>query len=157
MRNRPFTLAYGAVLLLGMAGRAIAQDAIAQDNGVQQPSAREQLQHIHTPQSIDQELARLTKDLELTPEQQKQVRPLLEEHHDKIQALLDKNPKATRQELGPQIHAISDETHRKIHALLTAHQKESEKAMQQREHNGGENRRSAPPAAALATPSSSAS
>jgi predicted HTH transcriptional regulator len=157
MRNRAFTLAYGAVLLLGMAGRAIAQDAIAQDNGVQQPSAREQLQRIHTPQSIDQELARLTKDLELTPEQQKQVRPLLEEHHDKIQALLDENPKASRQELGPQIHAISDETHRKIHALLTDHQKELEKAMQQREHNGGENRRSAPPAAALATPSSSAS
>ena len=117
---------------------------------------REQLQHIHTPQSIDQELARLTKDLELTPEQQKQVRPLLEEHHDKIQALLDKNPKASRQELGPQIHAISDETHRKIHGLLTDHQKELEKAMQG-EHNGGENRRSAPPAAASPKPSSSAS
>jgi len=41
-----------------------------------------------------------------------------------------------------QIHAISDETHRKIHALLTDHQKELEKAMQQREHNGEENRRS---------------
>ena len=157
MRNRPFMLAYGATLMLGMAGRAIAQDAVAQDNGVQQPSAREQLQHIHTPQSIDQELGRLTKDLELTREQQKQVRPLLEEHHDKIQALLDKYPKASRQELGPQIHAISDETHRKIHALLTDHQKELEKAMQQREHNGGDDRRSAPPAAALATPSSSAS
>jgi hypothetical protein len=157
MRNGPFTLAYGAMLMLGMAGRAIAQDAVAQDNGVQQPSAREQLQHIHTPQSIDEELGRLTKDLELTREQQKQVRPLLEEHHDKIQALLDKNPKASRQELGPQIHAISDETHRKIHALLSDHQKELEKAMQQREHNGGENRRYAPPAAALATPSSSAS
>src|SRR5437899_5617635 len=52
-----------------------------------------------TPQSIDQELARLTKGLELTPEQQRQVRPLLEEHHDRIQALLDKNPKASRQEL----------------------------------------------------------
>jgi periplasmic protein CpxP/Spy len=137
MRNGPFTLAYGAMLMLGMAGRAIAQDAVAQDEGVQQPSAREQLQHIHTPQSIDQELARLTKDLELTREQQKQVRPLLEEHHDKIQALLDKNPKASRQEIGSQILAISDETHRKIHALLTDHQKELEKAMQQREHNGG--------------------
>jgi len=155
MRNRPFMLAYGATLMLGMAGRAIAQDAVAQDNGVQQPSAREQLQHIHTPQSIDQELGRLTKDLALTPEQQKQVRPLLEEHHDRIQALLDKNPKASRQELGPQIHAISDETHRKIHALLSDHQKELEKAMQQREHNGGENRRSAPPAAAPPEPSSS--
>jgi hypothetical protein len=53
-------------------------------------------------QSIDQELARLTKDLELTPEQQQQVRPLLEEHHDRIQALLDENPAASRQKLQSQ-------------------------------------------------------
>lgn len=141
MRSQLFTLAYGVTLMLGMAGPAVAQDS-----GVQQPSARQQLQHIHTPQSIDQELARLTKDLELTAEQQQQVRPLLVDHHDRIQALLDKNPSASRQELGPQIHVISDDTHRKIHALLTDHQKELEKAMQQREHNGEENRRSAPPA-----------
>jgi predicted HTH transcriptional regulator len=128
------------MLIFGIAGLAVAQD-----NGAQQPSAREQLQHIHTPQSIDQKLASLTKDLELTSEQQQQVRPLLQEHHDKIQALLDKNPKASRQELGPQIHAISDETHRQIHALLTDHQKELEKAMVHHEHNGEENRRSAPP------------
>ena len=102
-----------------------------------------------------QKLASLTKDLELTPEQQRQVRPLLQEHHDRIQALLDKNPKASRQELGPQIHGISDETHRKIHTLLTDHQKELEKAMQQRERNGEENRRSAPPATASPEPSSS--
>src|SRR5467141_1121924 len=152
MRNRPFTLADGVMVMFGM-----ACPAVGQDNGIQQPSARQQLQHIHPPQSIDQELARLTKDLELTPEQQQQVRPLLEEHHDKIQALLDKNPKASRQELGPQIHAISDETHRQIHALLADHQKELEKAMQQREHDGRENRRSAPPGAASPEPSSSVS
>jgi hypothetical protein len=150
MRNRPLTLAYGAMLIIGM-----ARPAVAQYNAVQQPSAGQQLQHFHTPQSIDQELARLTKDLELTPKQRQQVRPLLEKHHDRIQALLDKNPTASRQELGSQIHAISDETHRKIHALLTDHQKELEKAMQQREHNGGENRRSAPPGAASSEPSSS--
>jgi predicted HTH transcriptional regulator len=125
----------------------MAGTAVAQDNGAQQSSARQQLQHIHTPQSIDQELARLIEDLELTPEQQQQIRPLLEEHHDKIQALLDKNPTASRQELAPQIHAISDETHHQIHALLTDHQKELEKAMQQREHKGEENRRPDPPAA----------
>jgi len=139
VRHRRFAVAYGFMLMLAMAGLAVAQD------GEQQPSAREQLQHIHTPQSIDQKLASLTKDLELTPEQQRQVRPLLQEHHDRIQALLDKNPKASRQELGPQIHAISDETHHKIHALLTDHQKELEKAMVQREHHGEEHRRSAPP------------
>lgn len=48
MRNQPFTLAYGVMLMLGMEGTAVAQE-----NGVQQPSARQQLQHVHTPQSID--------------------------------------------------------------------------------------------------------
>ncbi len=61
-----------------------------------------------------------------------------------FRALLDKNPTLSRQELAPQIHAIRDETHRKIHVLLTDHQKELEKAMQQREDNGEENRRSTP-------------
>jgi hypothetical protein len=142
MQNRTFALAYVLVLMLEMPCPGALQDAGAQ----QPPSAREQLQHIHTPQSIDQELARLTKDMELTREQQEQIRPLLVEHHDRIQGLLDKNPTASRQQLGPQIHAISDETHHQIHALLTDHQRELEKAMQQREHHGEENRRSPPPA-----------
>jgi hypothetical protein len=38
MRNRPFRLAYGVMLMLGMAGAAVAQD-----NGAQQPSVRQQL------------------------------------------------------------------------------------------------------------------
>jgi hypothetical protein len=130
------------MLMLGM-----SHAAVAQDSAVQSPSARQELQAIYTPRSIDQELDHLTKDLELTPAQQKQVRPLLEEHHNKIQALLDKNPTASRQALGPQIHAISDETHHEIHALLDDHQRQLEKAMQQRERNGGESRRPVPPAA----------
>src|SRR5882757_10964133 len=146
MSNRGVKVMYGLMLALGTASLALGQD-----NPVQQPSARQQLQHIHTPQSIDQELVRLTKDLELTPEQQQQIKPLLEEHHDKIQALLDKNPDASRRQLGPQIHAISDETHREIHALLSDHQKQLEKAMQQRERNGEENRRPGPPAASPET------
>jgi len=148
MQARTFTLAYGVIFALGL-----ASSAVAQEKGDQQPSAREQLQQIYTPQSIDQELTRLTKDLKLTPDQQQKVRPLLQEHHDSIQALLDKNPNASRQDIGQQIHAISDETHRQIHALLTDHQKELEKAMQQREHNGEENRRPASPAAEPPDPS----
>ena len=152
MPNLAFKLTYGVMLTFGMATLALAQD-----NAMQPPSARQQLQHIHTPQSLNQELVRLTKDLELTPKQQQQVRPLLEEHHNRIQALLDKNPNASRQELGSQIHAISDETHREIHALLSDHQKQLEKAMQQREHKGEENRRPAPPTIASPEPSPSAS
>jgi Spy/CpxP family protein refolding chaperone len=143
MRNRAFAFVCGVTLMVSMAGVMVAQDS-----GVPQPSARQELQHIHGPQSLDQELARLTKDLELSPEQRQQVRPLLEKHHDRIQSLLDKNPKASRQELAPQIHAISEDTHRAIHAILSDHQKELEKAMQQREHSGEENRRPAPSSAA---------
>jgi hypothetical protein len=118
-------LAYGVVLLLAM-----VRPAVAQQDAAQQAPAHEQLEQFHGPRSIDQEFAHLTKDLELTAKQQQRVRPLLEQHHDRIQALFDKNPTASREELGPQIHAISDETHREIHALLTDHQRELEKTMQ---------------------------
>jgi phosphoribosyl-dephospho-CoA transferase len=152
MPIRLLMIVFVIMFMLGTVGSVKAQD-----NGSSQPSASEQLQHIHSPQSIDQELDHLTKDLELTSEQEQRVRNLLQEHHDKIQSLLDKNPGASRQQLGPQIHAISDETHREIHALLTDHQKELEKAMQYRENNGQERRRSAPFPAPSLDPSISAS
>ena len=136
MPNR--NIKYRVMLTFAMACFTLAQDDMAQ-----QPSARQQLQHIHTPRSIDQELARLTERLELTPEQQQKVRPMLERHHDRIQALLDASPTASRQQLGPQIHAISDETHREIHVLLSAHQKQLEKTLQQRGHQSEEPRRPA--------------
>jgi Spy/CpxP family protein refolding chaperone len=150
MLNRTVKFTYGVMLVLGMTSLALAQE-----NAGRPLSARQELQRIHTPQSIDQELAHLIKDLELTPAQQQQVRPLLDEHHDRIQAVLDKNPNATRQELGPQIHAISEDTHHEIHALLSDHQKQLEKTMQEREHRGGEFGRPAPPMTGSPEPSSS--
>jgi hypothetical protein len=127
-----FTIGLTGMLALGMTGIAIAQEHESQPQG------------IHGPRSIDQELDHLTKDLELAPNQQKQVRLLLQEHHDKIQALLDNNPKLSRKDLGSQIHAISDETHHEIEALLTEHQKQLAKAMQERMHKGEESRRPSP-------------
>jgi hypothetical protein len=133
---------------------AMAGVDFAQDNTEQQPAVRQQLQHIHTFQSIEQELVRLTKELKLTPEQQQQIRPLLEAHHDKIQALFDKNASASRQELALQIHAISEGTHREVHVLLSDQQKILERAMQQRENQGEESRRPQPSTPGSADPSS---
>ena len=65
MRIHVFIFAAGLMLTLGM-----AMPVVAQNSGAQQPSARQQLQNIHTPESFEQELAHLTKDLELTPAQQ---------------------------------------------------------------------------------------
>jgi len=130
-----------AMLVLGMTAIATAQENTPK---LQVPNQARP--GIHGPRSIDQELDHLTKDLELTPSQRKQVRPLLDEHHDRIQALFDNNPKLSRQELGTQIHAISDETHHQIDALLTERQKQLAKAMQERMRNGEESRRSTPSA-----------
>jgi Spy/CpxP family protein refolding chaperone len=134
-----FTIGSTGMFALGMTGIAIAQENAPQSQGPNQARPG-----IHGPRSIDQELDHLTKDLELTPNQRKQIRPLLDEHHDKIQALFDNNPKLSRQDLGSQIHAISDETHHRIEALLTEHQKQLAKAMQERMRNGEESRRPAP-------------
>ena len=134
-----FTVGFTAMLALVMTAIAMAQQNVAQPQDPNQTRPA-----IHGPRSMDEELDHLTKDLELTPEQRKQVRPLLQEHHDKIQALLDKNPTPTRQDLAPQIHAFSDQTHHEIEALLTKHQKQLAKAMQERMHAGQENRRPAP-------------
>jgi periplasmic protein CpxP/Spy len=135
-----FAVGLAGMFALGMTGIAIAQGNAPQSQGPNQARAG-----IHSPRSIDQELDHLTKDLELSPNQRKQVRPLLDKHHDTIQALFDNNPKLSRQDLGPQIHAISDETHHQIEALLTDHQKQLAKAMQERMRNGEEGRRPAPP------------
>jgi periplasmic protein CpxP/Spy len=118
--------------------------AMAQENAPQPQGSNQAPRGIHTPQSIDQELDHLTKDLELTPNQRKEIRPLLEEHHGRIQTLFDNNPKLSREDLSARIHAISDETHHQIEALLTEHQKQLAKAMQKRMHDGEESRRPTP-------------
>ena len=135
-----FIVGLSGMLVLGMTGIAFAQENAAQSQSANQAPG------IHGPRSIDEELDHLTKDLELTPKQRKQVKPLLQEHHDKIQALFDKNPGVSRQDLGPQIHAISDETHHEVEALLTEHQKQLARAMQERMHSGEASRRPALPA-----------
>ena len=104
--------------------------AATQPHAVPAPEAN--VAAIHSPRSIDQELDHLTKALQLTSLQRKEIRPLLQEHHDKIQALLDKNATLSRAALQSQIHAISDDTHHRIEALLTQHQKQLAKAMQRR-------------------------
>jgi protein CpxP len=133
-----------AIGLTGMLALGIAGIAMGQEHAPQPPGPEQARQGIHGPRSIDQELDHLTKDLELTANQRKQIRPLLQEHHDRIQVLFDESPKLSREELGPQIHAISDETHHQIEALLTEHQKQLAKAMQERMHAGDESRRPAP-------------
>ncbi|HTJ57223.1 MAG TPA: hypothetical protein VL418_06650 [Devosiaceae bacterium] len=136
MRTLLFAALSGA-MVLSVIGAATAQQGVPG----RPPGFARIIQQFHSPASVDEELARLAKDLKLSPTQQKQTRVLLLKHQSEIQALLDKNPTASRQALGPEIHAISDKTHQAIHALLTKSQRQLEQQMVQRLNDGQESRR----------------
>jgi septal ring factor EnvC (AmiA/AmiB activator) len=140
MRSMAGVLA-GGLLALGLVGAAMAQPA-AGAGGPQGADWRQQLAAHHDPQrAIDDELSRLTRDLQLTPQQVAAVTPILHEHQDRIQALLDDNPSITREAYQAQVHLISQQTHDQINSLLTARQLELMKAMVGRLDQGRETRR----------------
>ena len=141
-------LLFGGVAVLGAAGCAMAQEKVTTTQAQQahplQGAAdwRERVQKNHSAdQSIEQQVRRLTKDLDLTPEQQEKVRQLSKEHNDRIQKILDTAPPTlTRQAFTVQVHAISQEFHDSVNAILTPHQLELMKAMVSRLDNGKEDR-----------------
>jgi hypothetical protein len=75
--------------------------------------------------SVDEALANLTKNLDLTPDQVAKIRPILQAHHDRIRNVLETGPAVmTHDQFMAQVHAISAQTHDQINALLTPHQLE---------------------------------
>jgi membrane-bound lytic murein transglycosylase len=139
---------FGAVAVLCAAGCATTPENAAPPKAKQAHSLqgaadwRERMQKNHNAaRSIEQQVDRLTKDLELTPEQQEKVRQLSKEHNDKIQKILDTAPPTlTYEAFNAQVHAISRENHDANNAILTPHQLELMKAMVDRLDNGKEDR-----------------
>jgi hypothetical protein len=73
--------------------------------------------------SVDQALANLTRNLSLTPVQVAKIRPILQQHHDRILAILKTAPASmTHDDFMLQVHRISAETHDQVNALLTPKQ-----------------------------------
>jgi hypothetical protein len=145
-----FGLLLSGAVALGGVGVALAQETAAQapqqqigrTGGPQGAGWRQQLARLHDPQrAIDDELSRLTRDLQLTPEQVAKVKPILHEHQDRIQAVLEQNPSITREAFQAQVHAISQATHHQINSLLTARQLQLMQDMVARLGDRQENRR----------------
>jgi hypothetical protein len=142
-------LLFGCVAVFGAAARGNAQEKAAPRQGQRaqglQGAAgwRERMQKNHNAeQSIEQQVQRLTKDLELTPEQQLKVRQLAKEHNARIQKILDTAPDTlTYVGFQTQVHAISQDFHNSVNATLTPHQLALMKAMVGRLDSGTEQRR----------------
>ena len=141
------TLMFGSVALFGAAGCTMSQQEITPPQAAhsQRGAAdwRERMQENQDPdRSIEQQVHRLTRDLRLTPEQQKKVRQLSKEHNDRIQQILDAPPTATYEAFRAQVYAISQRYNDAVSALLTPDQIELMKAMVGRLDNVKEDRRS---------------
>jgi hypothetical protein len=144
-------LFFGVVALLGAAGCAKAQEKApppqtqAQQADARQAVAdwRERMQKHHSAdRSIEQQVHRLTKDLDLAPEQQEKVRQLSKKRNDTIQKILDTAPPTliTQEAFTAQVLALSHEYHDAVNAILTPHQLELMKAIVGRLDNGKEDR-----------------
>jgi Spy/CpxP family protein refolding chaperone len=118
-------VAMGGVLCLGMSSGAVAQTPSnpGQDQAQSAPQAQPQM-------TMDQRMARLTQMLDLTPAQQQQIRPVLEQAQQKMQALAADNatPMADRQ---AKAVAIRDNIRTQIDAILTPEQTQKVQAMSQ--------------------------
>jgi Spy/CpxP family protein refolding chaperone len=100
-------------------------EAVAYATGLPDPTSWRQAMLARGPAvSVDQALAGLTKNLELTPDQAVKIRPILQAHHDRIRNILEIAPAVlTHDEFKTQVYSISAETHEQINALLTDRQR----------------------------------
>ena len=130
MRNPVFTLALGSMLALGAATTTIyAQDTTTQP----QAATPQQGQWGHGPRRMDpdRQLQHMTKALNLSSDQQTQIKPILQERQQKMQALWQ-DQSLSREDRHSKAQEIQQDTHSKIEAVLNDEQKQKFETMQQR-------------------------
>jgi len=130
MRKTLCTLALTG--LLSLAGSA----ALAQDNTTAAQPQQGQGQWGHGPHGMNPEaqLQHLTKHLDLTADQQAQIKPILESRDQQAKRLWQDQSLA-QQDRHIKMKAIQEDSKAKIEAVLNDTQKQKYEAMQERGHD----------------------
>jgi Spy/CpxP family protein refolding chaperone len=136
MRNQLFTLALTGLLAAGSA--LYAQDSSAAPAQQQQQQGQWNAGHGRPMQDPDHQLQHMTKQLDLSSDQQTQIRPILVDRQQKMQALWQ-NQSLSREDRHTQMQSIREDSKSKIEAVLNDQQKQKFDAMQDRmrERRGG--------------------
>jgi periplasmic protein CpxP/Spy len=136
MKTRLVTLALGGLLTVGSTCAALAQDTPpppqnpTQDQNQAGPPA-DRPRERGMRMDPDRQLERLTRELNLTTDQQTQIKPLLVERQQKMQALFQ-NQSAAPEDRRTQGRSIMEGTNNSIKAVLNDDQKQKFEAMQER-------------------------
>lgn len=146
MRTRIFSLALGCALTLGVTAAALAQDNAPPPPDQSQPGPG-------GPRRMDpdRQLEHLTRALSLTTDQQAQIKPLLVDRDQKMQALFQ-NQSISQQDRHTQMRSISDGTNNSIKAVLTDQQKQKFDEMHEHMGRRGRGEGGPPPAEAPPAP-----
>lgn len=130
IRISRFAFYVGIVLTCAGAGRALAQNTAPQT-----PEAQSQPAIPARRTVAERQLLRLTKNLDLTSDQQNQIKPLLVDRQQRLDALF-KDQSVAEEDRSAKAKAIVQEAHNKIEALLTAEQQTKFKSMLRYAPNG---------------------
>ncbi len=141
MRTTIRTFALGTALCMGLGtGAALAQDAATTPQDT--PPAGQEMHRGHGPMSTEQQLAHMTKALNLTADQQTQIKPLLDARRQQMMQMHE-DKSLTREDRMTKFKALDDDTHAKIAAVLNDTQKAKFAKMEERrdehmeQHSGG--------------------
>jgi hypothetical protein len=125
MKHKLFAIALGGMLALSAQAALYAQDQ-APATGQQQGQREHGRRHMMDP---DRQLAHLTKTLNLSADQQSQIKPLLMDRQQKMQALWH-DQALSREDRHSKVQAIQQDTRTRLEATLNDQQKQQFEALQ---------------------------
>jgi Spy/CpxP family protein refolding chaperone len=136
MRNKFCTFALTGLLTLGMAGSA----ALAQDDSTPPPPQQGSGMHGHRGMNPDAQLKHMTKQLNLSADQQSQIKPILDSRQQQMQQLWQ-DQSMSRQDRHQKMMSIQQDTSNQIESVLNDTQKQKYEAdqaqmRQRRMHRG---------------------
>lgn len=139
MKRTLTTLALAGSMIFGMSAVPMfAQDAPApppppqqQGMGGMHHGMRGRMHHRMMRMTPDEQLAHMTKMLDLTPEQQAKLKPILVARDQKMKAMW-KQQQEERKQMREQMRAAMKESKSQVDSVLTAEQKQKLDAMMQK-------------------------
>ncbi len=118
---KTFLLVAGVSIMVLLGIRMLSAAPLPQNGGQPMSGQRMGRQRMGRQFGPEQQLARMTKQLHLTDDQQAKIKPILEEQHKQMMALRD-DTSMSREDRMAKFQQIRKESFEKMHPILTAKQ-----------------------------------